>query len=58
MLQRRGQDADYPRKADSLDLSQLDALPAVEETAWLRHVRLDRPLKVCIDGRAGRAVII
>ena len=48
----------YLRKGDSMDLSPLDALPAVEETTWLRHVRLDRPLKVCIDGRAGRAVIL
>ena len=48
----------YLRQGDSLDLSAMDALPAVEETAWLRHVRLDRTLKVCIDGRAGRAVIL
>ena len=47
----------YMRKGDSVDLSALDALPAVEETAWLRHIRLEQPLKVCIDGRAGRAVI-
>ena len=47
----------YLRKGDALDLSPLDALPAVEETSWLRHVRLDHPLTVCIDGRAGRAFI-
>ena len=47
----------YLRKGDSVDLSPLDALPAVEETTWLRHVRLDQPLKVCIDGRAGKALI-
>lgn len=48
----------YLRRDDSLDLRPLDALPAVEETAWLRHVCLDQPLKVCIDGRAGKAVIL
>ena len=37
--------------------SALDALPAVYETPWLRHVRLDAPLTVCVDGREGRAVI-
>ena len=47
----------YVRKGDALDLSPLDAMPAVEETTWLRHVSLDRPLKVCIDGRAGKALI-
>ncbi|MBQ1647063.1 MAG: phosphoenolpyruvate synthase, partial [Bacteroidales bacterium] len=47
----------YLRKGDSMDLSPLDAVPAAEETAWLRHVRLDDPLNVCIDGRAGKALI-
>ena len=47
----------YTRPGDSLDLSVLDALPAVQETRWLRHVRLDKALTVCIDGRSGKAVI-
>lgn len=47
----------YLREGDSVDLSPLDALPALEETTWLRHVRLEQPLKVCIDGRAGKALI-
>ena len=47
----------YTRPGDALDLEALDQLPAVTETAWLRHVRLDRPLTVCIDGRAGKALI-
>ena len=47
----------YSRPGDSLDLKALDALPAVFETQWLRHVRLDAPLTVCIDGKAGRALI-
>ena len=47
----------YVRKGDALDLTPLDAIPAVEETTWLRHVSLDQPLKVCIDGRAGKALI-
>ena len=47
----------YSRPGDSLDLSPLDALPAVLETQWLRHIQLDTPLTVCIDGKAGRALI-
>ena len=47
----------YSREGDSLDLSALDALPALEETKWLRHVRVDTPLSVCIDGRTGRGLI-
>ncbi len=47
----------FSREGDRLDLPQLDALPAVAETPFLRHVRTDRPLTICIDGRAGRAVV-
>ena len=47
----------YSRRGDSLDLSPLEALPAVFETQWLRHIRISNPLTVCIDGRAGRALI-
>ena len=47
----------YTRPGDSLDLSALDALPSVQETAWLRHVRLETSMTVCVDGRTGRAVI-
>ena len=47
----------YSRPADKLDLSIMDALPAVTETPWLRHVRLDTPLSACIDGRTGRALV-
>jgi hypothetical protein len=35
----------------------LDAQPAQEETAFLRHVRLPEALDIRLDGRAGRAVI-
>ena len=33
----------------------LDSLPVVEQTDYLRRVRLDEPLTVLIDGRSGRA---
>ncbi|MBQ9547625.1 MAG: phosphoenolpyruvate synthase [Bacteroidales bacterium] len=44
-------------RADSLDFARLDALPAVEETEFLRHVRFERPLSICVDGRENRALI-
>ena len=45
----------WGRAGDSFDFAAMDALPAVEETAFLRHVHLETPLTVCIDGRAARA---
>lgn len=39
------------------DAQVLDALPVVQETEFYRHVRLDQDLKICIDGRGGRAMI-
>ena len=47
----------YSRPEDVLDLDALDAMPAVYETAFLRHVRLAKPLSVCIDGRSGKALV-
>ncbi len=47
----------YSRPGDSLDLSALDALPAVYETEFLRHIRVEQALTVCVDGRAGRALV-
>ena len=47
----------YTRPGDLMDLSELEALPAVEETEFLRHVQLPKPLTACVDGRTGRAVI-
>ena len=47
----------YTRQGDSLDLSVLDALPAQEETPWMRLVHLDKPLSACVDGRSGRAFL-
>jgi len=35
----------------------LDALPAITETDFVRHVRLDHPLRVRVDGRSGRGFV-
>ena len=45
----------YARREDSFDSAVLDALPAEEETKYLRHIHLDKPLSICIDGRSGTA---
>ncbi len=47
----------YTRQGDSLDLSVLDALPAQEETPWMRLVHLEKPVSACVDGRSGRAFL-
>jgi hypothetical protein len=45
----------FARREDEFDSSALDALPAAEETKYWRLIHLDEPLKICIDGRSGRA---
>ena len=39
------------------DWDWLNSLEAVSETEYLKHVRLDQPLNILIDGRTGKAVI-
>ncbi|MCP4045902.1 MAG: histidine kinase [Gammaproteobacteria bacterium] len=39
------------------DWDWLNALEAVSETEYLKHVRLDQPMNILIDGRTGKAVI-
>ena len=43
---------------DYLDWSWLESLPAVRETTFLRHVRLEKPFLLKIDGRSREGVII
>jgi hypothetical protein len=42
---------------DRLDWAWLGRQPAVTETGLVRHVRLDAPLVVKVDGRTGRGVV-
>ncbi len=41
----------------SIDWSWLDAQDAFSETDFVRHVRLESPLRVSVDGRGGRGVV-
>ncbi len=36
----------------------LDAMPAIEETEHVRHVRFDHPLKVMMDGKKQQGVVL
>jgi len=43
---------------DFIDWQWLQSLPTTEETAYLRHVKLESPVAVKIDGKKSRAVIL
>ena len=45
----------FARREDEFDTAILDALPSESETKYWRLIHLDEPLKICIDGRNGRA---
>ncbi|MBR6034663.1 MAG: phosphoenolpyruvate synthase, partial [Paludibacteraceae bacterium] len=47
----------WARAEDLYDFAALDRLPALEETEWVRHIRLDKPLEMYIDGFASKAII-
>ena len=41
-----------------LQTAVLDALPAIEETEYVRHVRFPRPLKIMMDGKKQHGVAL
>lgn len=47
----------FARPEDTLDTAQLDVLPAIEETDFVRHVRFEKPLHIYIDGFKNHALI-
>lgn len=47
----------WARPDDLLDTDALDAMPAVDETELVRHVQLDKPLEMYIDGFANKAIV-
>lgn len=47
----------YSREGEMFDSAVLDAMPAVDETAYLRHVRFASDIVIIIDGRTGRALV-
>jgi len=47
----------WARPDDVLDSEALDAMPALEETELVRHIRLEKPLEMYIDGFNNKALI-
>ena len=47
----------YAREGECFDAARLDAMPAAFETEYLRLVHFEEELKICIDGRTGKALI-
>jgi len=41
-----------------IDWAWLQGQAAVRESEYLRHVRSERPLSVCVDGRSGKGLIL
>ena len=42
----------------AFDWDWLNSIEAQSETEFVRHVRLERPLEVLVDGRSGKAVVL
>jgi hypothetical protein len=47
----------WARSEDVYDSEALDKMPAIEETELVRHVRLDKPLEMYIDGYNNKALV-
>ena len=43
--------------AGTLDFDLLDSMPALYESEYIRHVRFDSPLAICIDGVKNRGIV-
>ena len=51
-------DTNLPGEGGMMRKEMLDVMPAVEETAWVRHVRFDRPLRILMDGMKQEGVVM
>lgn len=51
-------DTNLPGEGGIIHKEMLDVMPAVEETAWVRHVRFDRPLRILMDGMKQEGVMM
>ena len=47
----------WARSEDVLNMDALNAMPAIEETDLVRHIRLDKPLEMYIDGFKNKALV-
>lgn len=51
-------DTNRPGEGGLLRKEILDSMPAVEETAYVRHVRFTRPLKIMMDGMKQEGAVV
>ena len=51
-------DTNRPGSGGILHKDKLDALPALEETARVRHVRFARPLRIMMDGMKQEGIVM
>ena len=51
-------DTNLPGEGGIIHKEMLDVMPAVEETAWVRHVRFNRPLRILMDGMKQEGVVM
>lgn len=51
-------DTNLPGEGGIIHKEMLDVMPAVEETAWVRHVCFDRPLRILMDGMKQEGVVM
>lgn len=47
-----------PQANGYIDQGWLDAQPCLRETEYVRHVQLESPLRIFLDGRHGRALVL
>ena len=48
----------YTEEGGFVNKEILDAMPAVEETQYVRHVRFDRPLRILMDGKKQEGAVL
>lgn len=48
----------FARRSECYDEQVLNAMPAVEETEYVRHVRFDNPLEIWVDGFKNKAIAL
>ena len=51
-------DTNIPEEGGVIRKKILDAMPAIEETEYVRHVRFDKPMRILMDGMRQEGVVL
>lgn len=51
-------DTNIPEGGGGIRKEILDAMPAIEETEYVRHVRFDKPMRILMDGMRQEGVVL